>query len=71
VATTTRDNGRVRTSRPRPRPTRPGGFWPLPPDQPLVVCSTCAGPVPATDRAQALHRQWHEHLAGLEDGRPR
>jgi hypothetical protein len=68
-------NGRRRQSRPSldpdRRPTHPAAFWPLPPEQALVVCGRCACPVPATDRAQQLHRQWHEQVAGLEDGRAR
>jgi len=53
------------------RPAKPNGFWPLPEGQALLVCGRCACPVPATDKAQQLHRQWHEQLAGLEDGRQR
>jgi hypothetical protein len=55
----TRDNGRVRTS----RPTRPpASYWPLPPDQPMTVCARCACPVPATDKAQRTHREFHAQV---------
>jgi hypothetical protein len=58
-----RSNGRRRPSRdPDRRPTHPSGFWPLPEGQALVVCSRCACPVPATDRAQQLHRAHHEQV---------
>jgi hypothetical protein len=74
---TTRDNGARRASRPtcdpgyRPtRPAQPNGFWPLL-EHGLTVCAACASLVPASERAQQRHRQWHEQLRGLEDGRPR
>jgi hypothetical protein len=69
--TTQYTNGRLRPSRPsldpdRRRSTEPTGFWPLPPDQPLLICSRCACPVPATEKAERIHRQHHETVdAGL------
>jgi hypothetical protein len=75
--TTQQTNGRRRPSRPdrdpdrRPTPDPHVGFWPLTDVQALLVCGRCACPVPATERAQQVHRSWHEQLAGLEDSRPR
>jgi hypothetical protein len=54
---------------PRPDQQQNGnGFWPLTEHS---VCATCAALVPNTDRAHQRHRQWHEQIAGLEDGRAR
>ena len=71
--TTQQNNGRrrpssVRTNRPAPRPP---SFWPLPDGQPLTVCSRCSAAIPATERAEQVHRSHHETIAGLEDGRAR
>lgn len=54
-----RPSSRVPTSRPAPPPP---GFWSLPPDQPLTVCSRCSAVIPATERAQRGHRQHHEQV---------
>jgi hypothetical protein len=65
--TTQQTNGHRRPSRdPDWRPTRPNGYWPLPPDQPMLVCGRCSCPIPATDRAQEVHNRHHEAVdAGL------
>jgi len=47
------------------------GWWPLPPNTPLVVCGRCSGVVPDTDRARQHHGRLHEQIAGLEDSRAR
>jgi hypothetical protein len=69
----TRNNGHRRPVKDRDwRPTRePAGFWPLPADRPLTVCSRCSAVIPASERAQLGHRAFHEQVAGLEDGRAR
>lgn len=62
-----RSDGRRSRSRLDPGPN---GFWPLL-QHGLTVCAACASLVPGSQRAQARHRQWHEQLRGLEDGRAR
>jgi hypothetical protein len=58
-----RSNGQARRSTdPDWRPTAAAGFWPLPPDQPLAVCSRCSAAIPATDRAQRGHLRHHEQV---------
>jgi hypothetical protein len=52
---------------PRPDQRNGNGFWPAP----LTVCARCAALLPGTERAQQTHRNWHEQIAGLEDGRSR
>jgi hypothetical protein len=68
--TTTRHNARARPSRdPDYRPSeRPAdGFHPAP----ITVCKRCAALIPATEKAQHLHRAFHETILGLEQRGPR
>jgi hypothetical protein len=70
----TRSNGaRPPVNRdPDRRPSFPApAFWPLPDGHQLTVCGRCCAAIPASDRAQQGHRQFHEQLAGLEDSRTR
>jgi hypothetical protein len=64
----TRSNGArqaVKDLDPDRRPTPPlTGFWPLPEAHPLVVCGRCCAAIPATERAQRGHRQFHEQVDG-------
>jgi hypothetical protein len=64
----------------RGRPSRDPGyrrslsatpFWPLPTGHELTVCSRCSAVVPASERTQARHKNFHETILGLEDGRAR
>jgi hypothetical protein len=54
-------NGARRPSRdPDRRPSSPSpAFWPLPEGHLLTVCGRCCAAIPASDRAQQGHRDFH------------
>jgi hypothetical protein len=61
---TRQNNGRARPSRPSRdpdwRPSEPAadGFFPAP----LLSCRRCAALLPASERAQQIHRRFHEQV---------
>jgi hypothetical protein len=57
------NGGRPAVKDPDWRPTPPStGFWPLPEGHPLTVCGRCCAAIPASDRAQQGHRDFHAQV---------